>query len=358
MTDRPLGRIGFEIELLAPRGKSRLDLATALAESHGGTVRRIFHPQAEQSKAANTPFFENLTLGFRVENEGGETIAHCVDDFTLQDDLEKKAAPVPGWFRVVSDDARFLRLAMLHADPEKPLSELLDPVADLFGVEVHHGTNGMVRVADSAGSPIVLGALLPGERERPCELISAPIEGDHFSKLESLLKPARELEFEIPAEAALHLHFDASPLCSASTIANLVRFLDQHGEALKSALKTNSRCRRLGGWPAGLIELVNQPAFASLNWEEAKTFLQQLKLTKYCDFNLRNIAFDVPGKHTFEVRILPVSRDAGEILGMAVVFHSILEWAKGEQGTLRDVPSDPVPFLDSIAKSNRVKSPT
>lgn len=48
-------RIGVEIELLAPRGLSRQDLAEAIARSSSGSVRRYFHPQSELSKVPGAP---------------------------------------------------------------------------------------------------------------------------------------------------------------------------------------------------------------------------------------------------------------------------------------------------------------
>ena len=57
-------KTGFEIELLAPRGKTRADLAHALAEKHGGAVKRVFYPQSEPSLAPGVQVFENLILGF------------------------------------------------------------------------------------------------------------------------------------------------------------------------------------------------------------------------------------------------------------------------------------------------------
>src|SRR5271165_5330390 len=92
-----LGKLGVEIELLAPRGRSRQDFACAIAEHYGAAVRRFFHPQGEPSKAPNTAFFQNLTLGFVVEdtrgNVPGNVLAQCVDDLTLQDDLDRGYPP-------------------------------------------------------------------------------------------------------------------------------------------------------------------------------------------------------------------------------------------------------------------------
>lgn len=347
-----LGRLGIEIELLAPRGKSREDLALAIADHHGGgaTVRRFFLPQGEPSKAKNTPFFENLTLGFVVEDSEGRVLAECVDDLTLQDDLDRQYRPRPGWYRIVSDDARFLRLTTLHADAAASLRDVLRPIAALFGTEAVEGAGGMIRVADESGSPIVLAAPLPGERERPCELITPPLERDHHEYIETLLGLARGLGFTIPAEGAIHLHFDATPLCDATTLANLVRFLGIHGAALKARFETNPRCRRLGIWPVELFELVSAPDFLALPWQDARERLAALKLTKYCDFNLRNLIHPVPGKHTFEVRILPVSLDARKIVETAEFFAAILHWARGSGGELLPISCDPADVLALVPR--------
>ncbi len=340
-----LGRLGIEIELLAPRGKSREDLALAIADHYGGTVRRFFHPQGEPSKAKNTPFFENLTLGFVVMDAEGEVLAQCVDDLTLQDDLDRRHSPRPGWYRIVSDDARFLRLAMRHADAEAPLKEVLRPVADLFGTEAVEGEGGMIRVADVSGSPVVLGAPLPGERERPCELITPPLDRDHSHCLDTLLGLARNLGFTIPVEGATHIHFDATPLCDAPTLANLVRFLGVHTEALKDRFGTNPRCRRLGNWPVELFECVAAPDFVALEWREARERLARISLTKYCDFNLRNLVHPAPGKHTFEVRILPVWLETERILDAAEFFAAVLWWARDSERELKPIPVDPEDVL-------------
>lgn len=331
-------KIGVEIELLAPPGRSREDLAVAIADHYGATVRRFFHPQGEPSKVPGTPVFENLTLGFAVEAADGTLLAQCVDDLTLQDDLARKHPPRPGWYRIVSDDGRLLRLAMRHADANEPIDTVLAPVADLFGVAVEEGAGGMFRVTDGSNAPIAIGAPLPGERDRPCELITPPIDTNHLERLETLLQLARSLDFRVPAEGATHIHFDAGPLCSAPTIANLVRFLAIHGDELKSVLGTNPRCRRLGAWPPALLELVSSPAFIDLPWPEARLQLAQLKLSKYCDFNLRNLILNLPDKHTFEVRILPVSLDANAVVTAANLFAGILHWAQDHDEKLKSIP--------------------
>jgi hypothetical protein len=324
-------RLGVEVELLAPPGRSRRDLAEELARRSQGTVQRFFHPQSEPSRVKGIEIFENLTLGFKIFDGSGQEIAKCVDDLTLQRDLQRRAASKKGWYRIVSDDPRLLRLVMLHGDPERDLPEAIEPIAKLFRTPLNRGPKGMFRVADSVGAPICIAAPLPGERERPCEIITPPLDDNHEERLEGLLSPARELGFTIPAEGAVHLHFDAEPLCSATTFSNLVTTLDGRREELRAKLGTNPRCRRLGPWPPELLELVSTTEFRSLPWEEARTRVAALKPTKYRDFNIRNMALGLKSKHTFEVRILPVWTRAEPILRAAMVFERILQEAMSHQ---------------------------
>jgi len=332
------GRIGYEIELLAPQGATRRDLAEAIAQSCGGRISRVFLPQGEPSKAKRTPFFENLTLGFEVRDGSGMPVARCVDDLTLQDDLDRRRPPVPGWYRIVSDEARLLRLVMAQSDPEAPIGDVLRPVAALFVTELDRGDGGMFKVSDAAGAPVAIAAPLPGERERPCELVTAPLGWDSFDRFASYLSMARSRGFTVPAEGATHLHFDGEPLSETVTFVNLARFLLRHGESLKRHFATNPRCRRLGQWPEALVAAVEDPSFGALRWEEATGHLQKMKLSKYCDFNVRHLVHRTPGKFTFEVRILPSTLEADEVAAAARTFSGILHWARSHEGDPKPVP--------------------
>ncbi len=320
-------KIGVEVELVAPKGLSRRDLALAIAQQHNGSVRTFFHPQSEPSKVPDKPVFENLTLGFEVIDSQGFMLAQCVDDLTLQDDFIKLHPPQPGWYRIVSDDSRLLRLVMLQADPIDPLAEVLIPIADLFGTELKIAKEGMVRIVDDTGASIAIAAPLPGERERPCELITPPITANHFARLEFLLAIARSKSFTVPSEGATHIHFDAKPLHSAPILANLMRLLWTFGTSLRQLVGTNSRCRRLGMWSQELYDFVQQPEFYNLPWEAARERLAQFELTKYCDFNIKNLIYPTPAKSTFEVRILPVWQHGLPIVEAAGLFEGILRWA-------------------------------
>lgn len=320
-------RIGIEIELLAPLGKTRLDLAEAIGRYYQGSVQRYFHPQSEPSKVPGTPIFHSLTLGFEALDGQNQRIAQCVDDLTLQADLNRKAKPKPDWYRIVSDDERLLRLIEQQTDPALPLAGVMNPIAELFGTSTEAGEGGMVRVNDRSGASVAIAAPLPGERERPCELITSPLDSNHGQRIEELLTLARELQFQAPLEGATHIHFDAKAMQSANAIANFINLYSSYRDILKQLVGTNPHCIRLGPWPKELLDTVNTEDFHALSWPEAQEQLKALKLTKYCDVNLVNCIYDVADKNTIEVRILPVWLETAPVMAVASLFVALFELA-------------------------------
>jgi hypothetical protein len=330
---RPWGagipRIGVEVELMAPRGASRRDLAAALAGPRG-TVTPFLHPDSEPSKVPGQPVFHNLTQGFRAAAPDGREVARTVDDITLQDDLDATRPPRPGWWRVVSDDRRVLHLARRHGRADDGPRGVLEPLAALFGVPVEALPGGILRVRDPDGMPVALGAALPGERERACEVVTPPLgpfrtRAAAEAALDAVLAPARALGFTIPVEAAVHVHLDAAPLRDAAMLQAFVRRMAPRLPALRERVATNPRCRRLGPWPADLLDTVEAPDFASLGWDAAAARLQALRLSKYVDLNLRNVVHDVAGKPTLELRVLPGAIDAAPVLDGLEAFLDLLD---------------------------------
>ncbi|MGB1256779.1 MAG: amidoligase family protein [Thiolinea sp.] len=354
----PDWKIGVEIELLAPKGASRYDLAVAIARQHQGGIRSFFHPQSEPSKVPGAPVFENLTLGFEVTDKHGGLLARCVDDLTLQHDLNRQQAPKDGWYRIVSDDMRFLRLIMHHSKADAPLAEVLEPAAQLFCSELARHPDGMVRLSDDLGASIAIAAPLPGERERPCELITPPIASDHYQRLNKLLTLAQNLQFTAPTEGATHIHFDAARLCSAPVIANLIVLLKKHGNALRQLVGTNPQCTRLGSWPSAVVESVQAPDFIHLPWDDVVARLAPLELSKYCDFNLLNMLQGQEDKHTFEARIFPVWLETESILLAAGLFAAILHWAvdsNAQQG-IKAIPEDTAGLLKMLPMNTQLRA--
>lgn len=295
-------RIGFEVELLAPRGASRADLAQEVALRCGGTVERFFHTDGEPSLVPGMTHFIHLTQGFAVRDAEGGPVCRLVDDITLRADLDPHAPPRPGWYRILTDEPRLMRLVYRQADPAAPLETVLDRLADVFGVRARH-TDGVVTVEDDDGATIAMAAPLPGELERPCEVITPPIVHGHRDRLEQVLGPARDLGFTVPAEAAVHLHLDAGPLRQVATFANLVRAFSGWRPVLYEALATNPRCRRLAPLPEPVVRLVGGPL--PRTWAQLQELVAPMGLVKFADVNLTALVAPRPRQDTVEFRCLP-----------------------------------------------------
>ncbi|WP_308469967.1 amidoligase family protein [Kineococcus rubinsiae] len=319
--------MGLEVELLAPRGASRRDLADELARRCGGRVRPVFHTDSEPSAAPGVERFLHLTPGFDVLDAAGALRCSLVDDTTIVADLDPGAPPRPGWYRILSDDPRLLRLVAARTDPAEGIGSVLAPVAELFGVEVE--TLGAVRrVQDAAGATIALAAPLPGERERPCEVVTPPLAAGHREALEPLLSAARDLGFTVPREAAVHLHVDGAPFQQAVAFSNVVRLFGTWRAALWELFATNPHCRRLAPLPAALVELVEEPG---ADWERLRTQAAGTGVSKFCDVNLARVLGLRPGPQTLEVRLLPGAIDADEVLAQVLLVQRLLDRCRDER---------------------------
>lgn len=310
----PWRRLGFEVELLAEAGASRATLAAALAERSGGQVEAFFHQDTELSLVKGRPVFHHLSRGFEVSDHQGAPVCRLVDDMTIQNELRADAPALDGWFRILSDEPRLLRLIDRLATPSAPADTVLDPVATAFGVTVERGPEGRYRLNDVSGATVAMVAPQGGEGERVCELVTPPITRDHAEALDNMLATARELGSTIPDEAAVHVHLDAEPFRSSAMLARLVTVFSADRRELWQALGTNPACRRLAALPVELVEGVGRPGFSDQPWEQTLHWLKQLELTKFSDCNLVNLRDRAPGKDTVELRILPGALHADQVM--------------------------------------------
>ncbi|GAA1639061.1 amidoligase family protein [Actinoplanes couchii] len=336
-------RIGFEIELMAPSGVSRRTLAEDLAGRCGGSVRPIWHHDSEPSLVPGLGRFLHLTQGFEVRRADGALLCTLVDDVTLMDGLDRSRPAITGWFRVLTDDARLLRLLAAQCDPAGPLDEVLEPAGRLWGtVPSRHGP--FLRLDDSSGSTIALAAPAGGERERPCEIVTPPLAHGHHEALAELLGPARELGFTVPTEAAVHLHVDGKPFRDPAALANVVRLFAHYREPLRALLATNPACRRLAPLPEPLVSAVaGNPSEAEL-----RTAATEGGLTKFFDVNLMQVLTDTPVRDTVEVRILPGAIDPEAIVQRAALVELLLDRCE-DPAPLPPPSGDPVEALLEIA---------
>jgi len=334
----PCKTVGVEVELLAPLNGSRKQLAEHIAARINGSVEPFFHLDSEPSKVQNKPIFYHLTQGFKVLDHNGKWLVKCVDDITLQRDLDKSIPPKAGWYRIVSDDVRLLRLLLRHTAAGVTIEDSLVELGKLFGTIPEQTSKGVYRLLDEGSTSLALAAPLPGERERACELITAPLPADDRTTLPLLLDCAKELGFTLPNEGATHIHFDAKPFCSAPVLSDTMQLLHSQRDELRETLQTNKYCRRLGAWSDQLMELVSSDTFRQLEWKDAQLPLLRLKPSKYCDVNIRNIAFGTALKHTLEVRTLPSTLDSAAIFSamdrFQQLFASVIEQQdQSESGT-------------------------
>jgi Putative amidoligase enzyme len=312
-------RIGFELELLAPRGSSRRTLADALAQACGGHVQPVWHEDSEPSLVKRLGRFLHLTQGFAVFRDSGDLLCTLVDDVTIVADLDPSRPALPGWHRLLTDDPRLLHLLARVSDPGGPLETALEGAASLWGVTAEQ--HGKVWRVESAGATIALATTLGGERERPCEIITPPLVANHAEALEELLGPARDLGFTVPVEAAVHVHLDGAPFRDAAAFANVVRLFAYWREPLRELLGTNPNCRRLAPLPAELVDLVT----GTPTREELRDAASRGGLTKFFDVNLTQLLRDAPVRDTIEVRILPGTVVADEAIAGAAIIEGLLE---------------------------------
>lgn len=348
-------RTGFEVELLAPPGADRRLLAERIAHAHDGRVDTVWHSDSEPSMVPGMGTFWHLTPGFAVSGSGGEPLATLVDDITIVADLDRRAASRPGWYRLLSDEPRLLRLIAATTDPAATLDEVLEPVAALFGVEVEH-LGAVRRVQDATGATIVLAAPLVSDRHRPCEVVTPPLERDHERALEDLLRPARDLGFTVPAEAAVHLHLDGAPFRNVPAFANLVRLFGYWREPLRRALGTNPRCTRLQALPPELLDLVERrwPDRDGTNgWSALQEAAAGTGLTKYFDVNLTALLTDAPARDTVEVRTLPGAARARDITDRALLLEGLLDRCLSPVPLPRPSGTDPVRSAGELRELSR-----
>lgn len=314
LADRAWSRLGFEVELLTPPGASRLTFAEELADRFGGSIRTVFHHDTEPSLVKGRPIFHHLTTAVDVVSRHGAMICRMVDDVTILADLDRDAEPTPGWYRILSDEPRLLRLVEQLADPTAPIDQVLDPVAEAFGVKVERLDGDTFRLDDTSGATVAIAAPQGGQRERVCEVITPPISADHERTLDTILSPARELGLAIPAEAAVHVHLDAAPFRSAVMLRALVKLFADDRDELWAALGTNRRCRRLGPLPDELVAGVAAPGFTDKPWAEIARWLATLPLSKFSDCNLVKLARPGNPVDTVELRTLPGAIGGGAIM--------------------------------------------
>ena len=283
--------VGLELELLAPPGLTRIDLARALAKQAGGALRLAFKYHGHGELPDGRPDCR-LTPAARVLVRG-QWLCSVVDDPTIVDDL----APTSQRMRIArTDDVR------LAGWIERCCAGHFTALKKTFAAT--EDDEGFV---DPRGLPLVRWHEISAERARVCEVVLRPLGPRELAPtLRRVMKLAAKLGFTVPAEAAIHAHFDAGPFRSTRALRRLV-LADL--SALRAQLQPNPRCRKLGPHPPDVLR-VAKAAPDELPFETLAAGLLLAGLHRAVDLNLLGLVERFPKQPTVEVRCLPGSLDA------------------------------------------------
>ncbi len=319
---------GLELELLAPAGVSRLDLAKALAEAWGGALRYGLKYSSEGLHRDARPIC-TLTPAYRIDVQGAPR-ATIVDDTTIQAQLNPNKPTPQGLFRVVMDDVRFALWLQRNAWSSQPeLEAVLEVMLKTFEGRIEsqgRGTrhNDQRALIDPYGHPLAVIAPLPGERERVAEVVTAPLSASaRGAVLKTVCEQAQRPGFSLPREAAFHMHVDAAPWRSTSKLASLIKTYEKDQEDLRALWKVNPSCKRLGGFTEALLKVAMETP-NDLSFPIFAAALEMGGAVKSSDLNLLGVIQLMPVQPTLEIRPLGMSLSADELLERIDAVESFL----------------------------------
>lgn len=316
--------------MLAPSGATRRDLAVELAAAVGGRVVDGWHLDSEPSAHRDLEVFLHLTPSFDVLDAADEPFVRLVDDVTIIDDLDR-AAPAPdGWHRVLSDDARFLRMLEPLLPSVGAPGEPAAAAAERLGLLLEDKGDAL-RLHDRADASVALITGVRADRQRVAECISPPLDDGPEPWFGRVAEAATAVGCTVPVEAATHLHYDAGPFRAAPVVQRLVWAFAEDHEAIRARFGTNTRCRRTGALSSSLVEVVDAAGFAELPWPEAAEKLRAVDgLTKYADVNLLHLVAERPRIDTVEFRMLPGTLDPEAFAVLCAGVDALVEHLVGD----------------------------
>ena len=320
-------KCGYELELLAPIGETRHSIASHLAQYYSCQPVPIFHRESDyRPHHIHSASFYCLTRGFYLERPSGFWLK-VVNDMTISNQINLDNDEETDWYHLLADDIRLVDLIISHCDPGAGPKEILDPIASLFRTSVEKN-GSLYQVAGPRSSLVCFAHHLFKDRNRICEIVTAPITTLHREILLDLTTKVQEKGCIIPTEAAFHIHYDATDFCSPALLLRLIRYFHVWSQTIKRIVPPNPHCRRLGAYADDVVNY----AFARSNedkpWEEVVASLKSAGATKFCDFNFVNILNGHPTKMTFEVRITPMTFNVDALVAATDFFHQFLQSVK------------------------------
>lgn len=349
-------KCGYELELLAPAGETRYTIATYLAKHYSCQVTPFFHRESDLwPKSLHSKPFYCLTRGFRLEKDGSWQFK-VVNDMTIGKQIDLEKSIEEDWYHLLSDDIRLIDLMHSHCDPNAKTPVILLPIAKLFRTTIQKN-NDIFQVIGPRSSLICASHRFFGDRNRICELVTAPIHNNHKETLQKVLALMIQKGCTIPEEAAFHIHFDAIDFYTPPLLLRLIRYFHVWSNILKALIPPNPNCTRIGAYAATVIDYAFDKKNQSLSWSQTTDSLKKLGAQKYCDFNfvnVLNVAKDNPQKRTIEIRTIPMTFDADALVAATGLFSGFLDFIKS---TDHDYANEALPvtaenihlLLDQIA---------
>lgn len=321
-------RLGFEIELLAPPGLTRRDLAKLIAARSGGSVRAAMAPCTELGRSGTPTSRYSLRPAFDALDGAGRPQARLVDDVTILSDLDRDASGRDSWGRIVSPNWGVIQAISRHANASRRVVDWLSPLRQSHHARIEHFDTDKARAIDRSGTTLAVATLLPGERERVAEVVSPPLKDGHHRWLSFVLSCASELGFTVPSEAAVHVHLDGESLRDARLFQAFVAGFVGSRDELRRRVETNHACRALGPWPDDFLAVVMQDQFATMPWPQARDQLRATSVSKHCDLNVLGV-LGLAKQNTVEFRFFPGSNDPKTILDWAyLATRSLARWTR------------------------------
>lgn len=310
-----MNRVGLEVELLAPPGKTRFDLARALAKLAGGALRLSFKYHGQGTLPDGRPDCQ-LSPAAKVLVRG-KWFASIVDDPTILDDL----APDAEAMRIArTDDVRLAAWVERNCEAASGV-EGREWAALRKTFAATEDEEGFV---DPWGLPLVRWHHVSAERARVCELVLRPLSQKELAPtLRKVMKLARSLDFTVPSEGAIHAHFDAAPFRSTALLRKLVLSWSRDRARLLSWLQPNPRCRKLGPFPEDVVR-VAEASSDDMSFESIAAGMLLAGLHRAVDLNLLGLVERYPKQPTIELRCLPGSLDPEATLARIATGQSFL----------------------------------
>lgn len=296
-------RTGVELELLAPPGSTRREVALALA---GGDSARVeagfkYYGPGQRDEAGRSVCL--LTPAFRVLNPDGTLAATVVDDPTVRVGLRPGLPPSLGPC-LQTDDVRLAKWIERRCwSASEALEQKLSPLTESF-----EGRWSRDRLVDRYGHTLVRTApeRHVSDSERVCELVIPPLRREErAARWASLFGAAAAAGAALLPEGALHLHLDAGPWRTTRRLAALLRST----EALRAATQSRRQSRFTGPLAPDVLRVARE-ADPELPFEVFAAALLLAGAKKFCDLNVLGAIEEFPVHPTLELRYFDPTLDA------------------------------------------------